>query len=60
MTYSSPAYVNGIYIPSALLLIGVAITKSAWLPFAVAFVAIVGGWKFYSGGKKTSPTLIAN
>jgi cytochrome-b5 reductase len=53
MTYFSPQYVNGVYIPSALLLIGVTITKRDWLPFAVAFAAIVGGWKIYSGGKKS-------
>jgi cytochrome-b5 reductase len=52
----SPQYVNGIYIPTALVLIGVAITNRALLPYAVLFVAIVGGWKVYSGGKGRSPT----
>lgn len=52
MTAFSPQYVNGVYIPSALLLIGVTIIKRDWLPFAVAFAAIIGGWKIYSGGKK--------
>jgi hypothetical protein len=60
MTYTSPQYVNGIYIPSVLLLTGVAIIQRAWLPFAVAFVAIVGGWKFYSGGKETPPALASS
>ncbi|CAO2652143.1 Nn.00g004260.m01.CDS01 [Neocucurbitaria sp. VM-36] len=48
----SPQYVNGIYIPSALLLIGVAIIKRDLLPYAIAFAALVGGWKFYSSGTR--------
>ncbi|KAF1840204.1 ferredoxin reductase-like protein [Cucurbitaria berberidis CBS 394.84] len=46
----APQYVHGIYIPSVLLLTGVTIINRAWLPFAVLFIAIVGGWKFYSSG----------
>jgi cytochrome-b5 reductase len=52
MTAFSPQYVHGVYIPTALLLIGVTITKRDWLPYAVVFAAIIGGWKVYSGGTK--------
>ncbi|KAL9019099.1 MAG: hypothetical protein Q9185_003641 [Variospora sp. 1 TL-2023] len=44
----SPQYVTGLYIPSALLLVGVAIAKKEWLPFAVVIAALLGGYKFYS------------
>jgi cytochrome-b5 reductase len=40
--------VNGVYIPSALLLIGTAIIKREWLPFAVAVAGILGSWKIYN------------
>jgi cytochrome-b5 reductase len=52
MTAFSPQYVNGVYIPSALLLIGISIVQRAWLPYAIAFVAVVGGYKLYSGGAR--------
>lgn len=42
--------INGVYIPSALLLVGVAIVKAEWLPYAAAFAAIVGGYKVFAGG----------
>ncbi|KAI4260573.1 MAG: hypothetical protein L6R35_007431, partial [Caloplaca aegaea] len=44
----SPQYVTGVYLPSALLLVGVAIAKKEWLPFAVVIAALLGGYKFYS------------
>lgn len=47
----SPQYINGIYIPSALLIIGCAIVKKEWLPFAVLLAAILSGWKVYSNRK---------
>ena len=44
----SPQYVTGVYIPSALLLVGVAIAKREWLPFAAILAACLGGYKFYT------------
>ncbi|KAF2732618.1 ferredoxin reductase-like protein [Polyplosphaeria fusca] len=44
----APQYVNGVYIPSALLVVGVAIIKSEWLPYAVVLAAVLGGWKVYA------------
>jgi len=57
MTAFSPQYVHGVYIPSALLLIGITIIQRAWLPYAIAFVAVVGGWKIYSGGRNLARCL---
>ncbi|KAI4225128.1 MAG: hypothetical protein L6R36_004148 [Xanthoria steineri] len=44
----SPQYITGVYIPSALLLVGVAIAKKEYLPFAVIIAALLGGYRFYS------------
>lgn len=44
----SPQYVTGVYIPSALLLMGVAITKKEWLPFAAIVAALFGAYRIYS------------
>ncbi|KAB2569289.1 NADH-cytochrome b5 reductase 1 [Lasiodiplodia theobromae] len=44
----APQYVHGVYIPSALLIVGTAIINKAWIPFAVAIAALLGGWKVYS------------
>ncbi|KAF2087080.1 ferredoxin reductase-like protein [Saccharata proteae CBS 121410] len=44
----APQYVHGVYIPSALLIVGTAIMKMEWLPFAVVLAAVLGGWKVYS------------
>lgn len=41
-------YLHGVYIPSALLLVGTYIVKKEWLPFAVGLAAILGTWKFFS------------
>jgi hypothetical protein len=44
------SYVQGVYIPSALLIVGTAIMKSEWVPYAIGLAAILGGWKVYSNG----------
>ena len=46
----SQANINGVYIPSALLILGIAILKKEYVPYAVAFAALVGGYKIYAGG----------
>jgi cytochrome-b5 reductase len=43
----APQYVHGVYIPSALLIVGVAIIKRDWLPYAVALAAVLGGVKAF-------------
>ncbi|KAF2279819.1 NADH-cytochrome b5 reductase 1 [Westerdykella ornata] len=44
----APQYVHGVYIPSALLVVGVAIIKREWIPYAVALAAVLGSYKIYS------------
>ena len=48
-------YVNFIYIPSGLLLVGCAITKIEWLPYAAALAVALGSWQYYD--MRTLPRL---
>jgi hypothetical protein len=43
----APQYLHGVYIPSALLLVGTYIVKSEWLPHALVVAILLGGWKIY-------------
>lgn len=49
--YFSKKYIDGVYIPSGLLIFGCWIVKSEWLPYAVALAVTLGGWKFWSNSK---------
>jgi hypothetical protein len=40
---------HGIYIPSALLIIGTAILRREWIPFAVALAVILSFFKIFRG-----------
>lgn len=44
---SSKKYVDGIYIPVGLLVVGVAIVKKEWLPYAVVVALALGAVKFW-------------
>ncbi|CAG8983153.1 hypothetical protein HYALB_00010301 [Hymenoscyphus albidus] len=44
----SKKYIDGVYIPSGLLIFGCWIVKSEWLPYAVALAVTLGGYKFWS------------
>jgi cytochrome-b5 reductase len=46
--YLSRQYIDGVYIPSGLLIVGCLIVKREWLPFSVAIALILGGWKVYN------------
>jgi hypothetical protein len=46
-SWLSSQYVNGIYIPSGLLLVGIAIVKVDWTPYAALVALILGSWKIY-------------
>ena len=47
----SPQFINGVYIPSGLLILGVGIVKLEWLPFAITVSLVLGAWKIYSAGQ---------
>lgn len=40
--------INGVYIPSALLIVGIAIVKIQWLPYAAILASLIGGYKIFS------------
>lgn len=44
---SSKKYVDGIYIPAGLLVVGVAIVKREWLPYAVLVTLALSAIKFF-------------
>lgn len=44
----SSQYVHGVYIPSALLIVGTAIVKMEWVIYAVALAVLLGAWKVYN------------
>ena len=50
-SWLSSQYVNGIYIPSGLLLVGIAIVRAAWIPYAAAVVLVLSSWKIYRNRK---------
>ncbi|KAL5877854.1 NADH-cytochrome b5 reductase, variant 2 [Pyricularia oryzae] len=44
---SSKVYVDGVYIPAALIVIGTAIVKRDWVVYSVALALALGTWKFF-------------
>ena len=50
----SSQLINGIYIPSALLIAGVGIAKAEWLPYAVAISLLLGGLRVFTICTSTS------
>ncbi|KAK3064368.1 NADH-cytochrome b5 reductase [Coniosporium uncinatum] len=50
--WMAPQYLHGVYIPSALLLVGTWILKSEWLPFAALVAAALGGYKVFASQPK--------
>ncbi|KAI9681942.1 MAG: NADH-cytochrome b5 reductase [Bathelium mastoideum] len=47
----APQYVNGVYLPVGLLLVGTAIVKKEWLPFAAILGALLGAWRVSNDSK---------
>jgi cytochrome-b5 reductase len=50
----SKKYVDGIYIPSGLLVLGCLIVKREWVPYAVVLAAVISGYKLWSGNSKNN------
>lgn len=44
----SKQYIDGVYIPSGLLVIGCLIVKREWVPYAIALALGLGGYKVVS------------
>lgn len=54
-SFLAPQYINGIYIPSALLLVGTFICKKELLPYAVLMAITFSGWKLYNNSQYFPP-----
>lgn len=48
---ASRQYIDGIYIPAGLLVVGTYILKKDWAPYAVLLALALGAWKFISSRK---------
>ncbi|KAH8672119.1 hypothetical protein BGZ60DRAFT_406592 [Tricladium varicosporioides] len=46
--YLSKKYIDGVYIPSGLLVVGCLIVKREWLPYAIALALAMGGYKVWA------------
>lgn len=46
--FTSSEFINGIYIPSGLLIFGCFIVKQEWVPHAIVLSLVLGGWKIFS------------
>jgi len=44
----APQYVNYVYLPSAILIIGAVLVKPAFVPVALGVAAVLGGYVFYT------------
>ncbi|KAI0166057.1 hypothetical protein GGR57DRAFT_445055 [Xylariaceae sp. FL1272] len=43
---ASRKYIDGVYIPAGLLLVGTYIVKSEWTAFAAVLAILLGAWKY--------------
>ncbi|KAK8209020.1 NADH-cytochrome b5 reductase [Zalaria obscura] len=48
----APQYITGVYIPSAILILGAALVKKELIPVAVALAAALGGYQFFANQVK--------
>lgn len=46
--YLSKKYIDGVYIPSGLLVVGCLIVKREWVPYAIVLALALGGYKVWS------------
>jgi cytochrome-b5 reductase len=58
--FLSKQFIDGVYIPSGLLIVGTLIVKAAWLPYAIAVALMLGGWKVYNSRKHSQTRISTN
>jgi cytochrome-b5 reductase len=51
-SFLSKEFVQGVYLPSGLVVLGTAIVKREWLPLAILVAVALGGYKIWSSGTK--------
>lgn len=47
--------INGVFIPSGLLVFGTLIVKSEWVPYAFILAALLSGYKLFNGRMSWPP-----
>jgi len=52
--YLTKKYIDGVYIPSGLLVFGCLIVKREWVPYAVLLALALGSYKVWSNSEQTS------
>ena len=50
-SWTSNENINGVYIPVGLIIVGIAIMKSEWVPYAAAVAVALAAWKLMSNSK---------
>jgi len=50
-TLLAKPYLDSVYIPSGLLVVGCLIAKREWVPYAVVLAALLSGYRLLSGNK---------
>jgi cytochrome-b5 reductase len=46
--------INGVYIPSALLIFGTFLVKKEFVPYAVALAAVLAGLKLFTSSSSST------
>ncbi|KMP05455.1 NADH-cytochrome b5 reductase [Coccidioides immitis] len=61
-SWTSKENINGVYIPSALLIFGTTIIKKEWIAYATALAVVLSAWKLFSNKprKVLNPTEFQN
>lgn len=54
----SPQYINGVYIPSAVLLLGVGVVNWHYLPAVAVVTIMLGVWQVYNNRQWFSTLVI--
>ncbi|KMU81025.1 NADH-cytochrome b5 reductase 3 [Coccidioides immitis RMSCC 3703] len=61
-SWTSKENINGVYIPSALLIFGTTIIKKEWIAYATVLAVVLSAWKLFSNKprKVLNPTEFQN
>ena len=53
----APQYIQGVYAPSAILIVGAALVNKTLVPVAIAIAAALAGYQFFNN-RECLPTTI--
>jgi cytochrome-b5 reductase len=55
----SKKVIDGVYIPSGLLIVGCLIVQRDWVPYAVVLSILLSGYKLLNGNRKLPIELLS-